>query len=356
MFPYKNISVEIFGESHSEEIGVKLNGIKEGCLINLDNLQSFLDERKAGNNPWSTPRKEEDKIIILSGIKDGKSTGEEIFGIIKNTNIKAKDYDNVQLIPRPSHADYVQYVKYGKISTGGGKYSGRMTAPLCIAGGIALQILESKGIKIGAYVSSIGNVKGDSYIDRDISYDEIIEKKNKGEFSLSKYNEMVSEVISARERGDSVGGAIECIVYNLPIGLGDALYDGMEGRISASVFAVPAVKSVEFGLGKDFSFSYGSRVNDLFIIDNNKIKTKTNNNGGINGGITNGMPLTMRVTIKPTPSITIPQKSVNLTTMEECELHIKGRHDSCIVPRALSGIKSAVALTILDSLLDDLYI
>lgn len=348
--PFSEIKVEIFGASHAPEIGVGIEGLPKGKTIDVSKVQAFVDERKSGFNPWSTPRKEPDEVIFLEGIENGMLTGKRVVAVIKNTCQKSSDYSGYKYTPRPSHADYAALIKDGEKAdlAGGGRFSGRMTAPMCIAGGIALQLLEKHGIKIGAYVSSIGGIKGKSYSDGEITYEEIENAKAKGNFALTKAEEMTEKVITARRNGDSVGGSVECIVYGVCAGLGDALFAGTENRISASVFAVPAVKSVEFGLGTGFMSETGSAVNDAFCIKEGKIKTVTNNNGGINGGITNGMPITVRVGIKPTPSISIPQKTVNLSEMKEAEIIIRGRHDACIVPRAVPGIKSAVALAVLD--------
>ncbi len=353
--PFSKISVEIFGASHAPQIGVRIKGLPRGAAVDAARVQEFLDERKSGLNAWSTPRKEPDKAIFTEGIADGKISGDVVEAVIQNTCQRSSDYDKYKFTPRPSHADYVATVKDGdKVDlAGGGRFSGRMTAPMCIAGGIALQILESKGVKIEAYVSEIGKVKGKSYSDAPIFPEEIENAKKNGLFALSKTEEMTEEVIRARSDGDSVGGAIECIVYGVPIGLGDALYGGTEGRISVSLFAVPAIKSVEFGLGKDFSEKRGSEANDPFVFQNGKVVTETNNNGGINGGITNGMPITLRVTVKPTPSISLPQKTVNLQSGEDTVIEIKGRHDACIVPRAVAAVRAAVALAVLDEFLEE---
>ena len=354
MFPFDTLSVEIFGASHAEEIGVRINNVPRDAAIDAARLQAFLDERKAGISPWSTPRNEPDRIIVKSGLTNGKTDGNELVAVIENVCKKSSDYDSLRFTPRPSHADYVARIKDGENAdlAGGGRFSGRMTAPLCIAGGIALQILSHYGIELGAYVSEIGNVQGKSYLDG-VTLDEINRAKEKGDFALSNTDKMTDLVLSARQKGDSVGGAVECVAFGVPAGLGDALFCGTEGKIAASVFAVPAVKSVEFGLGKGFASSFGSQANDPFCVKDGKIATETNNNGGINGGITNGMPITVRTTFKPTPSISLPQKTVDLRTNTETTITIKGRHDACVVPRAVPAVKAAVALALLDSLLNE---
>ena len=353
--PFEKIKVEIFGASHADEIGVRLTGIPRGEKVDVKAVQAFVDSRKASDNVWSTPRKEPDEVIIKSGVTDGVTDGNKILAVIKNKAQRSSDYSPYRLTPRPSHADYVAIVKDKENAdlNGGGRFSGRMTAPICIAGGIVIEILKRNGIEIGAYVSEVGGVKGRSYNDAEITMDEIIKAHCENDFALSNTGAMIDKIKECAMRGDSVGGKAECIVYGLPVGVGDALFDGLESKISAAVFAVPAVKAVEFGLGCGFSGACGSNVNDAFCVVDKKIKTVTNNNGGINGGISNGMLLTVRATLKPTPSISIPQKTVNLETMQETTIEIKGRHDACIVPRAVAGIKACVALAVYDAMLKE---
>lgn len=354
---FKKIKIEIFGASHSQQIGVSFDGIKKGLKISEDNIQSFVDRRKPTASAWSTSRIEGDKVEFLSGIKNGYTTGDTITAIINNTNQKRADYENLKHTPRPSHADYVAMIKYNNLMdmSGGGKFSGRMTAPLCIAGAIAIDILKSHNIEVGAYISEIGSVKSKTYKSDYISLSEIrkAQKKTLPTLSESAKEEMEKEIISAKSKGDSIGGSIESIVYGLPVGLGDCLFDGLEGRISASVFAIPAVKAIEFGSGFDFVQMRGSKANDAFAYDKGKVVTKTNHNGGINGGISNGMNLTLRVAFKPTPSISIEQDTVDLLKKENSKITIQGRHDSCIVPRAVPCVEAMVALVILDALLEN---
>ena len=345
------LKVEIFGESHAEKIGVILGGIPVGSSIDTLKIDEMLARRGASNTPWSTPRKEKDEVVFLRGIENGKVSG-EIEAVIYNKNTRPQDYTNVKVVPRPSHADFVSYVKYGVIPSGGGKWSGRMTAPLCIAGAVAKDLLERENIKIGAYISSIGSINGKSYKNSQISVEEIEACHKELLPTLSNSQEMTSEVMEAKANGDSIGGTIECIVYGLPIGLGDNLFEGMESAISHSVFAVPGVKGIEFGSGFDITKMNGSIANDGFAVEGNKVITLTNNSGGINGGLTNGMPLTLRVALRPTPSIAVEQDSVNLATMTNEKVVVKGRHDSCIVPRAVAAIESAVAIAIYDKYLE----
>ncbi|NLD87938.1 MAG: chorismate synthase [Clostridiales bacterium] len=321
------IRLTLFGQSHGSAIGMTLDGIPAGYHIDFDRLQSFMDRRAPGRNELTTKRREDDVPEFLSGLSKGFTCGAPITAIIRNRDIKASDYDKFRDIPRPGHADYTSYIKYGEHRdiSGGGHLSGRITASLCIAGGICLQLLSEHGIEIAACIDSIGSIK-----DND------------------NFNELIKE---ARSRGDSVGGTIECVVSGLPAGLGDPIFGGMENRISSLVFGIPAVKGIEFGSGFDFAAMYGSEANDEYYISEGKIKTKTNNCGGILGGITNGMELTFKVAIKPTPSIAIAQRSVKLSSMEETELTVSGRHDPCIVPRAMPCVEAAAALAVYDALL-----
>lgn len=350
--PFSHLKMEIYGASHAEKIGVKISNLPIGENIDLKNIQEFVDRRKATNSPWSTPRKEEDKVIFLKGIDNGKIT-DDIEACIFNENKKSSDYLPYKNTPRPSHADFVAICKDKENVdlAGGGRFSGRMTAPICIAGSIAKQLLSKKGIKVIGYTKRIGNVESIGYGDTQITEDNI---SNNPPYALTNNELMIEEVIKARDNNDSVGGQIECLVLNTPIGLGDNLFDGLESRISALLFGIPAVKAVEFGLGTKFANSLGSVVNDPFMYDKNgKIVTKTNNNGGINGGISNGMPIAVRVTFKPTPSISKEQDSVNLETKENTKIIIKGRHDACIVPRAIPVVESCLALAILDCMLEN---
>lgn len=341
----KNIKVNIFGESHAECIGVTIENLEKGHKIDLERLQAFLDLRKPGNNEFSTPRKEDDKVEVLSGLDENNFTNGELFkAVIYNTNTRSSDY--AKTVPRPSHADYPSFVKHGKISAGGGKYSGRLTAPLSIAGGICLQILEEKGIKIDGHILSIKD-----------SYDLNFETTNHQQSEIYKKpfpvinddlgEEMKKEILLAREQGDSVGGEIECKVSNLPVGIGDGIFDGIDGHIANAIFGIPAVKGIEFGVGFDATKMLGSQNNDEFYFDKT-VKTFTNNSGGVMGGMTNGMPLIFTVAFKPTPSIFKAQRSVDLKTNENVILEIKGRHDPCIVQRAVVPVISACAIAIYD--------
>ncbi len=360
------IDVEIAGESHADKMTLKLSGIEQGSEFSARSIKNMLNRRKSGA-PWTTPRIEADEPSFLSGIEgiigetaleDGKNyraNGDVITAYVKNTNVKKADYNSIRLVPRPSHADFVQYVKDGKIATGGGRFSGRLTTMLCVAGGIAEDILRSEGIEVVAYVSSIGEKELGSYLGGvdvnglDKSQIERIKNSNFPLLDESEREETVEYIKQISEDGDSVGGTIECAIFGVKAGsLGENLFAGLEGKIAYSVFGVPAVKGVEFGLGAGLAKRKGSEANDALILSGGEVKTKTNNSGGINGGIANGMPITLRVAIRPTPSIAKEQNSVNLEKKEECKLSVHGRHDACIVPRAVPCVESAVALALLD--------
>lgn len=349
------LTLSIWGESHAKAIGMKISGLKKGIKIDLDLLQAFVDRRKSVKSVYSTTRGEEDKVIITKGIENGITTGEVIEASILNKTQRSNDYDYLKNTPRPSHADYPAYVKYqGKYDmAGGGKFSGRMTAPLCIAGGIATQILEQKGIFIGAYIAEIANVKGVSYKDREITLEEVIKAKALSFPVIESKNAdiMLEQIEIAKKDGDSVGGIVEAVAYNVPAGFGDALFDGLESTLAQLLFGVPAVKGVEFGIGFDIATLTGSKANDCYYYDGDKVKTYTNNNGGILGGMSTGMPITLRVAFKPTPSISKLQNTINLETLENTQISIKGRHDACIVPRAAVCVEACMALAILESIL-----
>ncbi len=344
----ENIHISVFGQSHSEAIGVVLDGIGAGLEINTDELNSFMLRRAPGRNEYSTARKEADEPRFLSGIINGRTTGAPIAAIIQNTNTRSGDYSAFENIPRPGHADYTARVKYSGFEdrAGGGHFSGRLTAPLCVAGGICKQLLEKEGIDIISRIYSIGSVCDEGELNESTA------EKEFPTISDTAAEKMKREIAAAKADGDSVGGTIECSVLGLNAGLGGPMFGGMEGRISLAMFAVPAVKGIEFGAGFASSRMRGSENNDLFCLKDGKVVTKTNNCGGILGGITNGMPLTFRVAIKPTPSIAREQLTLNTKTLEQETLSIAGRHDPCIVPRAVPCIEAAAAIAVYDALLN----
>lgn len=343
----ENIRLTIFGQSHSEAIGMTFEGIPAGEKIDMEKLSAFLERRAPGRNNLSTPRKEADTPEFISGLLSDITCGAPICAVIKNTNTRSQDYDKLKTVPRPGHADYTAQVKYGGFQdfAGGGHFSGRLTAPMCIAGGICKQLLSKEGIEIISRINSIGDVVDDGELSSDLSGKDFpVVSRERGEL-------MKKAILDAKEAGDSVGGTIECKVLGLPAGLGDPMFDGMENRIARVVFGIPAVKGIEFGAGFSSAMMRGSRNNDAYYIEDGAVKTKTNNCGGILGGITNGMPLSFKVAVKPTPSIAIEQDSVNLSTMKNEKLIVEGRHDPCIVLRAVPVVEAATALAVYDALL-----
>ena len=346
-----NLKLSIFGQSHGPAIGMTLDGIPAGLPVDFVKLQSFLNRRAPGHNDWSTPRKEEDKPEFLAGIVDGFTCGAPIAAIIHNTNTRSGDYGNLKDCPRPGHADYTAQVKYGGFQdvAGGGHFSGRLTAPLCIAGGLCKQWLEEMGIQIGAHILAIGEC-GDQYFD---PMDPEIESVGEDFPVLDPEagKAMRDWIAQAKAAGDSVGGIIECAVTGLPAGIGEPMFGGVESRIAQIVYGIPAVKGVEFGIGFDCACVPGSSSNDDFAVMDGKIVTATNNAGGILGGITNGMPVVFSTAFKATPSIGCAQTSVSLTKMAEMPLQVHGRHDPCIVPRAVPVVEAAAAIAIYDLIL-----
>ena len=346
----KNLKLSIFGQSHGVGIGMTLDGIPAGLPVDLDVLQTFLNRRAPGQNDWSTPRREEDRPEFLAGLLDGYTCGAPIAAVIYNKNTRSGDYANLKDCPRPGHSDYTAQIKYGGFqdAAGGGHFSGRLTAPLCIAGGLCKQWLAEMGIEINAHIASIAGIP-------DAPVDPVDPQMNiRPEFPVLDAEagaKMRAAISAAKVKGDSVGGVVECVVTGLPVGLGEPMFGGTEGRIAQIVYGVPAVKGVEFGAGFAAAKTRGSENNDDYTVADGQIKALTNNAGGILGGITNGMPLIFRAALKPTPSISQPQQSVSLSKGEVQELVVKGRHDPCIVPRAVPVIEAAAAIAIYDLIL-----
>ena len=340
-----NLTVSIFGQSHAPAIGVTIDGLPAGLPVDLDALGRFLRRRAPGQNAWSTPRKEADLPEFLCGLKDGRTCGAPLTAIIRNTNTRSGDYENLMDIPRPGHADYTAQVKFGgaQDAAGGGHFSGRLTAPLCIAGGLCLQILARQGVRVRARIVSIGTVTDDA------AFDAPVDEKPFPAVSDEAAAAMQAQIAQAKAEQDSVGGVIECVIEGLPAGIGDPMFGGLENRIARTVFAIPAVKGVEFGAGFAAARLRGSENNDPFCVENGKIVTKTNHCGGILGGISNGMPVVFRAAFKPTPSISREQDSVR---MEETKLVVYGRHDPCIVPRAVPCVEAAAAIAVLDAVME----
>lgn len=349
----ERLKLSIFGQSHGTAIGMTLDGIPAGLPVNTESLQAFLARRAPGGNQYSTPRREVDQFEFLSGIVDGFTCGAPIAAIIRNTNTRSGDYANLKDCPRPGHADYTAQIKYNgyQDTAGGGHFSGRLTAPLCIAGGLCKQWLETRGIHIAAHITMIAGVYDDPVFFDPVRPELDTLCADFPVFSQTAGKQMQEKIATAKADGDSVGGTIECIITGLPAGLGDPMFGGMESRIAQIVYGIPAVKGLEFGSGFRGSHLRGSQNNDAYTIHDGKITTVTNHAGGILGGITNGMPLIFQTAIKPTPSISKPQQSISLAKQENQMLEVVGRHDPCIVPRAVPVIEAAAAIAVFDAIL-----
>ncbi len=346
------VKYSIFGESHGKGIGINIDGLPSGVKLDLEAITYEMKRRAPGRDDISTPRIEKDEFQIISGYFNERTTGTPLCAIIWNTDMHSKDYSDLKTVIRPGHADYTGNVKYSGFNDfrGGGHFSGRLTAPLVFAGAVAKQILAGKGILIGSHILSIGNVF-DSYFDganlrNNLLID--VSKKNFPVIDDLKGEEMKSIILKAKRETDSVGGIIEAAILNLPCGLGEPFFDSIESNLAQLLFSVPAVKSVEFGIGFEITKVRGSIANDVPYMDNGSVSMKTNNNGGINGGISNGMPIVFRVAMKPTPSIAKIQNTINMSTGENSEVSVTGRHDPCIVLRALPVIEACAAMSILD--------
>lgn len=347
-----NLKVSIFGESHGNAIGITLSGLPTGIEIDFDKINEEMKRRAPGKSTLSTARSEKDIPEILSGIFEGKTTGAPLCGIIRNGDTRSKDYGKLKDLMRPGHSDYTGNIRYDGFNDyrGGGHFSGRITAPLVFAGAICKQILEEMGITVGAHVMSIKNIQDDSFDYINITKERLLSLRN-DELPLlnkSKEEEMRNTIIAAKTEGDSVGGVIECALIGIEAGIGDPFFDSVESTLAHLLFSVPAVKGVEFGIGFGITELLGSKANDSFYYEGNEIKTKTNNNGGILGGITSGMPVVLKVAIKPTPSISKEQDTINLSSKRNEKLVVEGRHDPCIVQRAIPVIEAVVAIGILD--------
>ena len=353
----KNLKISIYGGSHDDKIGVYADGLPSGFTFDREALIDFMKRRAPGRNSMSTQRKEPDIPEFISGVNGDTLTGDTLHAIIRNTSQRSADYKDLTFVPRPSHADFAARMKYVENVDlrGGGHFSGRLTAPMCIVGGICLQYLESRGIKIKAHLYSVGGEK-DTPFDLTLSDESVFDLlSQRSEFPVldASAEERIREVIEdARSDGESVGGIIVCAAIGLPAGLGEHMFDGVEGRISSIMFGIPAIKGIEFGNGFNCSELRGSQNNDPFITDGEKIYTRTNNAGGILGGMTSGMPIVFRVAMKPTPSIYKEQDSVDMSAMTPVKLNIKGRHDPCVVLRALPVVEAACAIALCDLLLD----
>ena len=349
------IKVSVFGQSHGKAIGVVIDGLPAGEAVDLAELQAFLDRRKPGKNPLSTARREADAPTFLSGLENGKTCGAPLCAVIENSDQHSSDYAGLTDTPRPGHADYTAGIKWGGQADmrGGGHFSGRLTAPLCIAGGIAKQILSRRGVFVGAHLKEAAGIPDEPfplYPTADLFRE--IAVKLFPVLDDGAGERMQTAILEARQALDSVGGIVECAAIGLPAGLGDPMFDGVENRLAAAIFGIPAVKGLEFGAGFDAARLRGSENNDPFVLRDDAVATASNRAGGILGGITTGMPLVLRAAFKPTPSIARPQKTVRLSAMEETTLEIRGRHDPCIAHRAVPVVEAVTAAVLLDLLLE----
>lgn len=348
----KSIKIQIFGQSHSDAIGVVIDGLPAGVELDMERINAFLARRRGGGQ-LSTARAEKDEPKILSGVVNGVTCMAPLCAVFENADTRSADYDSIRRAPRPSHADLTAHIKSGGFNDvrGGGAFSGRLTLPLCFAGAICKQILEARGVRVGAHISSIADI-------RDVRLDPVSPSLDSIPTDFPVIDRDAAErmrecILSAKADGDSVGGTIECAVTGIPAGIGEPMFDGLENSLARALFAIPAIKGVEFGSGFDCAAMRGSEHNDPIAMCDGRIVTTTNNAGGITGGISNGMPIIVRVAVKPTPSIAKEQLTVDLVSGENTRLTIHGRHDPCIVPRAVAVVEAAVAFTILDEMLSN---
>lgn len=350
----RKVKFTIFGESHGKAVGITIDGLEPGTELDLDCIRREMGRRAPGKSVLSTPRQEEDSFEILSGLLNGRTTGTPLCAVIRNKDQHSKDYEKTKDLMRPSHADYTGHVKYKGFNDyrGGGHFSGRLTAPLVFAGAVCRQVLEAKGITIGSHIRSIGGIEDRAFSLTGIG-EETLRSLRDMQFPVldqEQGDDMQKLILEAREARDSVGGVIEAAAVNLPAGVGEPFFDSLESTLAHLLFSVPGVKGVEFGAGFGIAGMKGSEANDGLCVEDGKVRTLTNNNGGITGGISNGMPLVFRVAMKPTPSIGIPQRTVNIEKLENETLEITGRHDPCIVVRAVPVIEAVTAMALLDNI------
>lgn len=352
----KTLKISVFGQSHGKAIGVNIDGLPAGESIDLDALNAFMARRKPGKSPLSTSRKEADAPVFLSGLENGVTCGFPLCAIIENGDQHSSDYDELREKPRPGHADYTAWVKWHGAADmrGGGHFSGRLTAPLCIAGGIAKQILARRSIFVGAHLLEVAGIPDQPFPLRpDAALFDAVAAKAFPVLDDGAGERMQAAILAARKDGDSVGGVIQCAAVGLPAGLGDPMFDGLENRLAAALFGIPAVKGLEFGAGFAASRCRGSENNDPFTVEDGRVVTTSNHAGGILGGISTGMPLVFQLAMKPTPSISKPQHTVSLPNMEDAELVVRGRHDPCIAHRAVPVAEAVTAAVLLDVLLEN---
>ncbi|MBQ7785419.1 MAG: chorismate synthase [Clostridia bacterium] len=353
----EHFKLTIFGESHGPAIGIVIDGLPSGMPLDQEAIARHMARRAPGSDPTATARKEGDHVRIISGLFEGRTTGAPLCGMIENTNTRSGDYAQLRAKMRPGHADFAGQIKYGGYNDprGGGHFSGRLTAPLVFAGSVARQLLSEQGISIGAHIAAIAG-------HADQPFDPVsIDKKTLLSLHESRFplldpaceTPMRALVAEAKASGDSVGGVIECAAVGVPAGIGSPFFGSVESVVSSLAFSVPAVKAVEFGDGMALSAMRGSQANDPMHWENHQVTCTSNHNGGVTGGITNGMPIILRAAIKPTPSIAIQQQTVDLTTGEDAVLTVGGRHDPCIVPRAVVVMESILAIALCELMMDD---
>lgn len=344
-----NIELSIFGESHGDAIGIVIGNLPAGIALDYDDIALQMKRRAPGFNPLTSSRKEADQVKIVSGVQNGITTGAPLCAMIENTNQHSKDYNILKECMRPGHADYSAFVKYNGFNDvrGGGHFSGRITAPIVFAGTIAKQILKQKGIYVGSHILSIKDIYDEHFGVR-ITKEQLETLINEPTLNKGIYEDMKHVIEEAKINGDSVGGKIECAIINMPAGIGNPFFDSLESRISSLMFSIPGIKSISFGLNDDITSLYGSEANDCYYYEEDEVKSFSNHNGGILGGISNGMPIVFNVGIKPTSSISKKQSTINVKTKENVTLELQGRHDPCIVLRALVVVESMAALALLD--------
>lgn len=349
----KEFVVTTFGESHGKIVGVLIDGCPAGLSISEEDFQEELDQRIPAQPKIVSARIEKDTAKILSGVFNGKTTGAPIAITVDNKEIMSIDYDKIRDLPRPGHCDYPACVRYGGFNDyrGGGRFSGRVTVALVMAGVIAKKLLNRYNIDVLAYTVSIGKVKSEK------KFSSAVEIRKNRSIAATRCPDLVcaekmeEAIVAAKNMGDSIGGIVECVAFNVPAGVGEPLFDALDADLAKALFGVSAVKGVEFGTGFAAVEMFGSQNNDEFTVKDGKVETVTNNAGGIFGGISSGMPITMRVAIKPTPSISREQKTINLLTMENVTLNVNGRHDPCVVPKAVPAIEAVAAVTLVDHLI-----
>ncbi len=350
------LKVTVFGQSHAPAIGCVIDGLPAGFAPDMDQVAAFMARRAPGQNAWSTPRKEGDTPEVLSGLVDGRTCGAPVAMVIHNGDQHSRDYSGLKRTPRPSHADYTAIIKYGENYDirGGGQFSGRLTAPLCFAGAFALQLLGQRGITVAAHIGQIENIVDAPPDFAAVKREdlEVLLHKPFPVFDDTAGMNMRQAIEAARMEQDSVGGVIRCFVLGLPAGVGEPMFGGVENRLAAALFGIPAVRGVSFGTGFAAAGMRGSVHNDPFIMEDGRVRTRTNHAGGVLGGITSGMPLVVNIAVKPTASISREQETVDLETKENAPLVIHGRHDPCIVPRAVPVAEAVTALTVLDMMLE----